>query len=72
MSLGLVCHGLHLLAAVGMRPADADLASTCRYLHRHQRQLSAKQKEWLRGAFEAWQYDQHGLKSLRRAGGGSD
>lgn len=66
-SLGLVCHGLHLLAAVGMRPGDEELLAVCRYLRRHERVLSGKQRRYLRGAFEAWRERQHGLRSLEQA-----
>lgn len=67
-SLGLVCHSLHLLAGVGMPMESADLEGVCAYLRRHTRELSPKQKAWLRGAFEAWGFTQHGLR-LRGGGG---
>lgn len=60
--LGSVAHCLHLLAAVGARLPEPELQAACAFLRLHQRQLSYKQVQSLRYAFDAWQYEGHGLK----------
>jgi len=59
--LGQVCHWLHLLAGVGMRPPDTTLAAACTYLKQHESSLSAKHLWRLQECFMAWGYSEHGL-----------